>query len=286
MRRLIINADDFGLTTGVNRAIIEAHDEGIVTSSTLMSCGLAFDEAVRLAKSASGLSIGCHVVLVDGTPQLGGKAVPSLVGPRDGQFDTSLASFALRVIRGIVDSNELEAEITAQIRKLQTAGITVSHLDAHKHTHVLPSVLVPLLRAARACGVRAVRNPFGPLRFSLLAGRPRLWKQFSKVTLVQAMAGKFRRTAAEAGIQTTDGTVGIVATGCLDHSLFRHIVETLPDGTWEFVCHPGYNDADLQRIRTRLHESRVQELRVLISPEIRALLAKNAIQLISYRDLA
>ena len=285
MRRLVINADDFGLTPGVNRAIIEAHERGVATSATLMANGPAFDHAVQLAKSAPRLSVGCHVVLVDGAPVLEERQIPSLIGKHPRQFEESLTAVALRAVRSRLKADELEAEITAQIRKLQSAGIHVSHLDAHKHIHILPQVLRPLLRAARACGVRAVRNPFGPLRLSLLTERPRLWKQYSKVKVLQSLAGKFRRAAAEAGTITTDGTVGIVATGSLDDRLFRHIVETLPEGTWEFVCHPGYNDDDLQRVRTRLRESRTEELQLLTSAETRRLLAENGVGLISYSDL-
>lgn len=285
MRRLIINADDFGLTPGVNRAIIEANERGVATSATLMANGGAFDHAVQLAKSASRLSVGCHVVLVDGAPVLEDRRIQSLIGKHPGKFEDSLTAVTLRAVSGRLKADELEAEITAQIRKLQSAGIQVSHLDTHKHTHILPQVLRPLLRAARACGVRAVRNPFGPVRFSLLAERPRLWKQYSKVKVLQSLAGKFRRAAADSGTVTTDGTVGIVATGSLDDRLFRHIVETLPEGTWEFVCHPGYNDGDLQRVRTRLRESRTQELQLLTSPQARRLLEENGIELISYGDL-
>ena len=175
--------------------------------------------------------------------------------------------------------------MTAQIRELQAAGIAVSHLDTHKHTHIFPQVLRPLLRAARACGVRAVRNPFGPVRFSILAKYPGLWKRASQVTVLNRLGGSFRKSVAEAGILTTDGTVGIVATGAMDTYLFGSIVDSLPEGTWELVCHPGYNDADLERIKTRLRESRAEELRVLTSPEAHEILGRSGVQLISYRDL-
>ena len=285
LRRLIVNADDFGLTRGVNRAIAEAHERGIVTSSTLMANGPAFGDAIRMMQSEPRLPVGCHVLLVDGVPVLDEKRIPSLIGQRDQRFEESLTSFAWRALRGKLDADQIEAEVGAQIRKLQAAGIVVSHIDAHKHTHIFPGVLRPMLQAARNCGVRAVRNPFGPLRFSMLAERPGLWKQFSKVKVLQTLAGKFRQAVAKAGAVTTDGTVGVVATGSLDERLFRHIVETLPEGTWELVCHPGYNDADLQKVRTRLHESRVIELQLLTSPRSREVLAAAGVQLISYRDL-
>lgn len=284
--RLIINADDFGLTQGVNRAIVAAHRSGVVTSSTLMANGQAFDDAVERAKSVSRLGIGCHVVLVDGVPVRGGQT-QTLADKKfpDGRFYQSLNSFAVRLVGGRINADDIEAEATAQIRKLQAAGVAVSHLDTHKHTHIFPQVLRPLLRAARACGVPAVRNPFGPVRFSVLAKYPSLWKRYGQVTVLNRLGGRFRKSVAEAGMHTTDGTVGIVATGAMDHYLFANIVESLPEGTWELVCHPGYNDADLARIQTRLRQSRVEEMRVLTSPEAREILGQSGIELISYREL-
>jgi hopanoid biosynthesis associated protein HpnK len=287
VRRLIINADDFGLTQGVNRAIVEAHRDGIVTSSTLMANGRAFDHAIQRAKSEPGLSVGCHVVLVNGAPVLDTRKTSTLSDKKtpDGRFYESLSGMAIRATLGRVDADEIEAEVAAQIRKLQAAGVTVSHLDTHKHTHIFPPVLRPLLRAARSCGVRALRNPFGPVRFSILAKYPSLWKRYSQVAVLNGLGGRFRRSVADAGMLTTDGTVGIVATGAMDHYLFGSIVDSLPEGTWELVCHPGYNDAELDSIRTRLRESRAEELRLFTSPDVREILTRSGVQLISYRDL-
>jgi hopanoid biosynthesis associated protein HpnK len=290
MRRLVVNADDFGFTSGVNRAIVEAHAHGIVTSSTLMANGTAFEEAVKLAKIVRDLSVGCHVVLIDGQPLLDTKRLATLTASQDGsnQFRDSLKIFAARALTGRLDSDEIEAEATAQIHKLQSAGISVSHVDTHKHTHLFPSVLRPLLRAARACGVHAVRNPFGPrrpLRSGELLVRPNLWTRYAEVRVLRTLAGKFRHTAKEEGFATTDGTLGVVVTGLLDEKLFRHIAAIIPEGTWEFVCHPGYNDEELQRANTRLRLSRETELRVLTMPEVRELLTDSEVELISYRDL-
>lgn len=286
MRRLIVNADDFGLTQGVNRAIVEAQGQGIVTSTTLMANGPAFEDAVQRATSVVELSVGCHVALVDGFPVAGTSATTlSAKNADDGRFYDSLSSFALWAVCGHIDPDEIEAEATAQIRKLQAAGIAVSHFDTHKHTHIFPPVLRPLLRAAQTCGVRAVRNPFGPLHFSVVAKRPSLWTRHSQVMLLAPLGSKFRRSVAGAGLLTPDGTVGIVATGALDLRLFEGIVENLPEGTWELVCHPGYNDAALGSIRTRLRESRAVELQLLTSPEAREILDRSRVQLISYRDL-
>ncbi len=189
---------------------------------------------------------------------------------------------------GRLDPGEIEAEVNAQIRKLQSAGILVSHVDTHKHTHLFPTVLRPLLRAARNCGVVAIRNPFGPrkpLRSSELIKRPSLWTRYAEVRIFRALASKFRRAVQRDGLLTPDGTFGIVVTGTLDEPLFRAIASIIPEGTWEFVCHPGYNDADLQAASTRLRESRETELKLLTMPEVRQLLSHQGIELISYRDL-
>ena len=185
MRRLIINADDFGFTGGVNRAIVEAHLRGIVTSSTLMAAGRAFDDAVHLSKTAPRLSVGCHIVLIDGEPVLDGAQVSSIASSRSGatRFGDSLKTFAARALSGRLKPQQVEAETGAQIRKLQAAGIDVSHVDTHKHVHLFPAVLQPVLRAARACGPRAIRNPFGPrkpLRSRDLLRRPNLWTRYPR----------------------------------------------------------------------------------------------------------
>jgi hopanoid biosynthesis associated protein HpnK len=295
VRRLIVNADDFGFTAGVNRAIGVAHTSGIVTSSTLMANGRAFDDAVGLAKTLPGLSVGCHVVLIDGEPVLDAKQIPSLISKsptsassRVARFRDGLKSFAARALAGRLDPDEIQAEAAAQIRTLQSAGIHVSHVDTHKHTHLFPSVLRPLLRTARLCGVYAVRNPFGPRR-PLKAGdllrRPSLWTRSAEVRILRTLAVKFRNAAREEGMLTPDGTLGVVVTGSLDEKLFRLMAELIPEGTWEFVCHPGYNDDDLKSAKTRLRESRETELRLLTMPEARQILLNRGIELISYRDL-
>jgi predicted glycoside hydrolase/deacetylase ChbG (UPF0249 family) len=133
-----------------------------------------------------------------------------------------------------------------------------------------------------------VRNPFAPfkpLAFAHLARRPRLWTRYSEVKAVRRMATNFRSQVDEAGLITTDGTFGIVTTGALDLRLFEAIVGCVPEGTWEFVCHPGYNDVELRGVRTRLRDSREQELRVLTSAEAKACLTNAGIELISYREL-
>jgi hopanoid biosynthesis associated protein HpnK len=284
LRRLIINADDFGLTSGVNRAIVEAHQQGVVTSATLMANSRAFDEAAAMAKRNPTLAVGCHVVLVDGFPVSAPSNIPSLLGQDSARFRAKLGQF-VRAGRKVT-SADIEAEATAQIRKIQAAGVTVSHLDSHKHTHMFPAVTGSTLRAAKACGVATIRNPFERARFRFFKDRRNLWTRYVQVRMLHLLARRFRRQVHDAGLHTTHGTIGIVATGSLDHDLFECLVRDLPDGTWEFVCHPGYNDAELQNAGTRLLESRAQELEILTSPRSRDLLKRCGIELISYRDLA
>lgn len=288
MRRLIINADDFGFTAGVNRAIVEGCANGVVTSSTLMANVPAFAQAVELAKTMPRLSVGCHVVLVDGRPLLPTEQIPSLV-PHSAipSFHTGLKSFVGRALVGRIDGDEIIAEATAQIRKVQEAGIAVTHLDTHKHTHLFPGILRPLLRAARICGVRALRNPFGP-RFPIgptqLFKQRNLWMRYAEVRFLSPLAHHFHEAISREGLVAPDGTVGIEATGFLDESLFRAIAQRIPNGTWEFVCHPGYNDSDLRAANTRLQNSRETELRILTAPGIREAFSREQIQLISYAD--
>lgn len=288
MRRLIINADDFGLTAGVNRAIIEAHQRGVVTSTTMMANAGAVEDAVARARTVR-LSVGCHAVLIDGAPLLPPQSVSTLVADgRGAHFHDGWLGFASRALRRRFDPDQLAAEVEAQIRRIQQTGLTVTHVDSHKHVHLLPAVLAPMLRAAKACGVRAVRNPFAPLKplaLAHLVRRPRLWSRYTEVKLLRHFSSEFRQAVADTGMLTTDGTFGIVATGALDEQLFAAIVGSLPEGTWELVCHPGYCDQDLRQVKTRLRESRQQELRVLTSPAARQAIQAAGVELISYADL-
>jgi predicted glycoside hydrolase/deacetylase ChbG (UPF0249 family) len=293
VRRLIVNADDFGLTAGVNRAIAEAHQRGIVTSTTLMANSRAFRDAVETAQSfedGDRLSVGCHVVLLDGEPVSPPERVRSLLEQGNGahRFRESLNNFVIASFRNKLNPDEVEAEATEQIRRMQSAGIKPSHFDTHKHAHMFPAVLRPLLRAARARGVKAVRNPFGqvwPLPLTSLLRTRQVWKRFAQLNGLRNFSRGFLREVEAHGLKTTDGSLGVLATGVLDMSLFTAIIETIPEGTWEFVCHPGYSDADLDRVQTRLRQSREQELSLLTSPEAKELLHRRGVQLISYHEL-
>ena len=263
--RLIINADDFGLTRGVNRAIAELHEAGALTSATLMATGPAFEDAVAISRAYPTLGVGCHVVLTDGIPVLHPAEIPSLLGPDGKTFRASLTDFLLAVLRGKVNPDDVAREAQAQIAKLQRAGIDVTHIDTHKHTHMLPQVARPLLFVAERARIGAVRNPF-EAPWSRALGHSELVRRL-EVAALYPLRKKFEALpqVRSGAIATTDGTVGISATGRLDRETLAAILDHLPPGTWELVTHPGYNDPDLDRVATRLREHRNIEREALLT---------------------
>jgi chitin disaccharide deacetylase len=277
--RLIINADDFGLTAGVNRAIAELHAAGVLTSTTLMARAGATSEAIDIALSTPSLGVGCHVVLVDGEPVLPPREIPTLVDQKTGCFPARLTTFLARLFTGRISAEEIEAEAAAQIRSLRAKGLQLTHVDTHKHTHMFPAVLRPVLRAARTADIHAVRNPFEPaLAVRATAGAG--WARCMEVSLLRNLEAHCRRIIAREGSATTSGTIAVVGTGVLDAAAVRSLLSVTPDGTWELVTHPGYNDSDLAKVRTRLRASREIERQAL-----GAIREFPQIELISYASL-
>lgn len=279
MRRLIVNADDFGLTHGVNRAIVELHSAGVLTSTTLMANAAATAEAVDFAQSTPTLGIGCHIVLVDGNPVLPPNQVSSLIDKSTGRFYQTLGQFLPRLLAGKIRPAEIETEARAQIGRLQGLGIRLTHVDAHKHTHMFPAVLRAVLRAARACGVRVVRNPFEP-RWSAQATPRAPWLRRAEVNVLRKLEPGFQRIVRTEGFATSSGAIGVLATGTLDEATVQSLAGALPEGTFEFVTHPGYNDADLEHAHTRLRASRETERKALS-----ALKGHAGIELVSFAAL-
>lgn len=283
MSQLIVNADDFGLTPGVNRAILELHQAGVLTSATLMARAPATAQAIEIAQAYPKLGVGCHVVLVDGEPMLSARQeIPNLVDPALGQFEPSLFRFLKAIYQRSPSRKidyQIEREAAAQIASLQSHGLRLTHIDAHKHTHMFPRVLRPLLRAARSAGIRAVRNPFEPV-WSQNATRRAPWVRRMEVRLLRLLESEFQKIVAGEGFATTDGAVGVLATGTLDSATVSSLIQKMPAGTWELVTHPGYNDADLATIRTRLLESRSTEREALKTARL-----FDTVSLITFADL-
>ena len=260
--RLIVNADDFGLTAGVNRGILELNAAGVLTSTTLMALAGATKDAIEKALATPALGVGCHIVLVDGESVLPPRQIPSLIDNKTGKLLPTLSGFLSRLLTGRIRSLEIEAEAKAQIEKLQARGVKLTHVDTHKHTHMFPMVLKPVLRAAQSCGIRAIRNPFEPA-WAVQATNGAAWMRIAQVTLLRTLEPRCKRILAQQEFATTDGTIAVVGTGTLNAETLRALLRHAPAGTWELVTHPGYSDSELDRIRTRLRASRDAEREAL-----------------------
>ena len=280
-----MNADDFGLAPGVNRAILELHAAEVLTSATLMAQAAATEEAVNMALAMPTLGVGCHIVLVDGSPVSDKNKIPSLVDRTTGDFllffffffffffysarshtdfHPTLGSFLSRHFTARIRSAEVEAEAAAQIALLQSYGLRLTHIDTHKHVHMFPAILRPVIRAAKAAGIFAIRNPFEPL-WSLNATTNAPDVRRAEVILLRRFEAKFRRIVREEGLQTTDGAVGVLATGTVNIATVNTLITAMPEGTFELVSHPGYRDECLSRANTRLLESREIERNALMA---------------------
>ena len=285
--RLILNADDFGLTHGINRAVGELHSAGVLTSATLMANGGAFEDAVAVAHAHPGLGVGCHIVLTDGVPVSAPEHIRSLLGADGKSFRPSLPDFLMALFCGRINEDEVAREALAQVEKLQRACINVTHVDTHKHTNLFPAIARPLLQVAERCGVHAIRNPFEPA-WSLALNQGSRPRQLA-VGLIGRLRPRFegQPQMRDGHVLTTGGTVAISATGQLDSAALGEILRALPpNGTYELCCHPGYNDIELDRVTTRLRAHRDVEREALLVEIPQILLGPDAPTLISYGSLS
>ena len=283
--RLIVNADDFGLTPGVNRGIADLYRAGALSSTTLMANGAAFEDAVSLLKRLPGIGVGCHVVLVDGAPLSLPTQIQTLLGPDRRRLRPSLAAFARAALLGQLDEAEIEREASAQVTRLLEAGIRPTHLDTHKHTHLFPAVLRPLLRVAERFEIPAIRNPFEQ-PWSLHLGRGRFGRRL-QIQLLSLLQRSFHKQPQiqDGRVRTTQGAIGVSATGDLDQATLTLLLKNLPSGTWEFVCHPGFSDEELELTSTRLVRERDVE-REALSTVVPEALAFHAIKMVTFDALA
>ncbi|OLB21040.1 MAG: hypothetical protein AUH16_03455 [Acidobacteria bacterium 13_2_20CM_57_7] len=287
VKNLIVNADDLGWTEGVNRGIVEAFHSGIVTSTSLLANGAAFAGGVDAARSAPGLGIGVHLNLSDGPAVAKPESVASLLND-EGEFAGGPESLLLRRARRGLALAEVEIEWDAQIRKVRDAGILPTHLDGHKHVHMLPGLFEIALKLAKRHGIAAIRVSLesSSLRAALASGAKQhagvIMKQGVQARGLKLLARDAREQAERAGISTADYFCGIAQTGELTREGVEQFLKNLPDGTTELICHPGYADDALQKSATRLQHSRQTELQILTDTGIRNLVASLGIRLIDY----
>lgn len=286
MKRLIVNADDFGFTRGVNEGILRAHRTGIVTSTTIMANGDAFEEAVEMARVMPSLGVGCHLSAVGGRPISKPSEIPTLVD-HDGLLPPTLGQLLIKLARKSVSTDEIAAEFRSQLIRITSAGITPTHLDTHKHSHTHPQVMRALARVATEFGVVCVRNPFESIVVGAVAmlSSWKYLKQAAKATAIQPAAIKFRQAIAEYRLKTTDRFLGVRLTGMLDTAAIKSMMESLTEGTTELMCHPGLYDDELENAQTRLKRVRERELAAVSDPELRRFAEAQGIELINYRSL-
>ena len=271
MKQLVVNADDFGFTRDVNRGIVTAHTDGILTATTLMANGGAFDDAVNLAIANPSLDIGCHLVMIGGNSLLdSNRALPRTV-----------PELVRAVLLGRVDPY---SELRAQIQKILSAGLQPTHLDTHKHTHLMPQVLDAVARLSEEFSIRWVRRPFDyPL--SGAANKIPPLKRFTSRAL-QLVRNRFHARLTKHGCRTTDYFAGFQLTGRFESKELAMLFGALPEGSVEFMCHPGFCTSELRGAPTRLKESRERELNALTDPAVRAVIEQQGVIVTNYRNLA
>lgn len=287
MKTLIVNADDFGLTPGVNAGILRAFHEGILTSTSIMANGPAFDDAVALTRQSPDIDVGCHLVLVGGKAVAPPSEIPSLAR-KDGELPKNLFDLTCRLWGGLIIESEIEREFRAQIERVIAAGITPSHLDTHKHTHAHPAVMNALFRVASEFKILGVRMPFERASMRDMPKTPSGTGSITQRILASAVgmsAPVFRRGLKEYNLRSPEHFFGVVLTGHMESAVLKHLIETLPEGTSEIMCHPGVCDAELEQSSTRLKKQREKELEALTDPAILQAIETQNVRLVPYREL-
>ena len=265
MKKLIVNADDFGMTEGVNRGIIDCHQRGVVTSTTLMVNGEAVAGAAALAAENPGLGVGLHINLTAGPPTRPPESVRSLVG-RDGCFPGK-GNMIFRLTTGAIDRDQLASELTAQIQACRALGVTPTHVDSHHHIHAHPVMASALARICPPLGIQRMRGY-------------RLAPRSLKALGIRAAA----MLSVASAMRVPDRFAGIEEMGSRDMVAAFERELACEGGTLEFMCHPGYLDERLQRLST-YNDLRQAETEALVSPDLRRVVEKSGVRLIDFRGL-
>jgi len=291
MKRLIVNADDFGLTAGINQAIMEGHRDGLISSTSLLANGEAFADAIAVSRRAPRLGVGIHLNLTEGKPVASASSVSSLINSC-GFFARKPAGLWRAMLLGLVRATEIERELHAQVEKVLAAGIVPTHLDSHKHVHALPALGKMSVKLACQYGIGAIRcvaetwPALGCLLGRFPRARGKIWRQRLNSLALSVLSCAWRRELPKAGVACAKQFYGVTPTGFLDEEVLREILRRLPDGESELMCHPGFVDQALRQTPTRLLEQREKEYQALTRPEIKLLAKELGIQIINYGDLA
>lgn len=284
--KVIINADDFGWSSAVNEAVLDAAENGVLTSTTIMANMPGFEEAVKGALSIPKLGVGVHLNLLRGSPLCEPSRIPSIVG-KDGRFRKANFGLWLRFSTGRIDPDHLEQELTAQVKRTIDAGIKPTHLDSEKHMHLLFPVLWEIVcRIAKRFDihrVRVAREHLGLIPH-LFIRSPR---QYLKTLFIRQRSLSFAKIAIQHGLRFTDHFFGVTLAGQMTTDVYASLFQKIPQGITELMCHPGARPANFQDIHCSrwLDQGRVTEYRALIDPKTKNALEESGIRLIHYGEI-
>ena len=282
MKQLIVNADDFGLHPLINAGIIKGHQEGFITSTSLMPSAPCWQEAVRLAKENPLLGIGVHLTLVGGVPSVLPKEKVSSLLDDDGLFLPDYVAFAKRYYGGAVKRSELEAELRAQLERALSCGVNITHIDSHQHTHVLPGINSLVLKLSNEYNIIRVRIPKEGYFFTggFQTGVGRLIGR-SGLSFCADMAAL---RADSLGLRHPQHFYGMLAGGHLNAQLIANILRQLPEGVSEIMTHPGLDSAALGKVFSWQYHWR-EELEAYLDAGNKALLKELGIEPVSFAAL-
>ena len=280
-RSLIINADDFGLSSGVNKAVIKAWREGILTGASLMMGGRACDEAVALAKENPGLQVGIHLTLVQGRGVVPHDGFPAITD-RDGNFSndpvhTGMRFFFIKPLR-----KQLRREIQGQLDAFVATGLPLSHIDGHLNIHMHPTVFHILRELMPAYGITSIRLSRERLAANLAIDRQRLAGKVADAFIFRRLAARCRPWLDRAGVFYADEVKGLLNSGRMTEEYLLAALDSVGEGTTEMYFHPGcLSCAEVSHwMPDYRHE---EELAALTSPRVMARLADLGIGLRNYR---
>ena len=282
MKQLIVNADDFGLHPLINAGIIKGHQEGFITSTSLMPSAPCWQEAVRLAKENPRLGIGVHLTLVGGVPSVLPKEQVSSLLDDDGLFLPDYVAFAKRYYSGAMKKAELEAELRAQFERALSCGVNITHIDSHQHTHVLPGINSLVLKLSNEYNIIRVRIPKEGYLFTggFQTGVGRLIGR-SGLSFCADMAAL---RADSLGLRHPQHFYGMLAGGHLNAQLIADILRQLPEGVSEIMTHPGLDSAALGKVFSWQYHWR-EELDAYLDAGNKALLKELGIEPVSFAAL-
>jgi hopanoid biosynthesis associated protein HpnK len=275
---LVVNADDLGLSAGINRGIERCFREGILRSASLMPNGAAYEDALEMTLRNPGLGLGIHLSLVD-EPALGpGEKLGGLVDAQ-GRLPGSYQDFVRGFMRGRFGKPQVAAEIEAQLARVLASGLRPTHLDSHQHLHLLPSVLEIVIGAAREAQILVVRVPDEREAPAGPAGLARRMQLRLLVQMARQGAGKLR----QAGLRHADRFWGLAQSGSLDEASLLAILDRLAPGVNELMCHPGCGDpATAERYQWGYHWD--EEAAALCAERVGAVVQERGIRLCSFAE--